>query len=55
MKRYTFIDSIDLHLKAIDDKKFYWGIENYSEEVMFKEIPEYLYRAIMKFNQSEKK
>ncbi len=34
------------------DGRFYWSIEDYSGEDNFEEIPEYVYQALSKFQDS---
>ena len=35
------------------NNKYYWGIEDYSDPVIAKEIPKYLYEALTAFQKSQ--
>lgn len=37
-----------------DDGKFYWGIDDHDGDWHWEEIPEYLYKNLIKFNDSIK-
>ena len=38
----------------VENEKFYWGIEDY-DGTTYKEIPEYLYFALIKFDKDQNK